>query len=137
MNGCWIKKKFQLTSKPLLQHTSKKHPTIALRYSSDSPHRTKSSAYKRPGNLQFLSFSRNLSPLLSIPIITSFIMASICTEKPREHYTTLSLATVIPSPFILTQARLLIHILLIPLNIIPTTGQKIQFDNLKLNLGKC
>ena len=40
-----------LTFRPLLLHTSTNRPTNALRSSSDSLHKTKSSAHKRPGNL--------------------------------------------------------------------------------------
>ena len=67
-----------LTFSPLLLHTSTNRHTINLSSSFDSPHRKKSSEYKRPGNLLSLSSSRNLTPLLPIPIV---ITASIYTLK--------------------------------------------------------
>ena len=59
------------------------HTTIALSSSSNTPQRTKSSAYKRLGNLHYLYSSRNLTPLLPIPIFTSFISTSIYTLKSQ------------------------------------------------------
>ena len=69
-----------LTFSSLSLHTSANHPTIALRSSFYSPHRTNSSAYKKPGNLHSLPSSTNLTPLLPIPIFTSFTV-SIYTLK--------------------------------------------------------
>ena len=90
-----------------------------LRSSSNSPHRTKLSSYKRPGNLQsLLSSSRNLIPLLPIPIFTS-IAASI--EEPKGRDTPLSHSTIyskplIAFPFTKAQDKLSIYVLLIPFN---------------------
>ena len=39
------------TFRPFLLHTSTKSPTITLRFCSESPHKTKSSAYKRPSKM--------------------------------------------------------------------------------------
>ena len=63
----------------VLFYTPQQTPTVTFRSPSDSPHTTKSSAYKRPGNLHPLLSPRNLTPLLPIPIFTSFITASIYT----------------------------------------------------------
>ena len=52
-----------LSFRPLTLHPSTKHPTIALRSSSDSPHKNKLSAYNRSGNLH--SFPSSPSPSLS------------------------------------------------------------------------
>ena len=60
-----------------------KLPTIALSPSSDSPHKTKLSAYKRPGNLSSpLLKSHSLPP---ISIFISFITASIYTLKSQGN----------------------------------------------------
>ena len=50
-----------LAFKALFLHTPTTHPTIAVRSFSDLPHKTKSSAYKRPDNLYSILSSRNLS----------------------------------------------------------------------------
>ena len=65
-----------LSFSPLL-HTSANYPTIAPRSSSNLPHRTKSCAYKRPGNLHSPPSSRNLTPFLPIPIPSYFIFIFI------------------------------------------------------------
>ena len=72
-----------LTFSPILLHTSTNRPTITIRSSSKSPHRTKSSAYKRSGNLYSLPSSTNLTPLLPIPISPSFITVSIYTLNSK------------------------------------------------------
>ena len=56
-----------LTFRSLFIHTLTKRPTIVLRSSSVSPHKTKASAYKRSGNLHSLpSYPFPFSPLSSL-----------------------------------------------------------------------
>ena len=51
-------------------YTSIRRPTVALRSSSGSPHKTKSSVYKRPGNLYSFPSSWNPIPLPPFPFST-------------------------------------------------------------------
>ena len=50
---------------------------------TNSPHKTESSEYKRQDNLHSLQSSWNLTPLLPIPIFKSFITASSYTLKSQ------------------------------------------------------
>ena len=76
-----------LNFSPLLLHTWTNRPTIILRSSFYSPHRTKSSGYKRPGYLRSLASYRSLNLLLPILIFTSFITPSIYTLKSQRNMT--------------------------------------------------
>ena len=100
-----------LTFSLLLLQTSTNHSTITLKSFPKSPHRTKSSVYKRSGNLPFFP---SPSSLLHHCI-------HIYIEKPRGHDTPLSHPNVYPkqftlTSFYLTQAELSTYILLIPSN---------------------
>ena len=50
-----------VTFRPFLQYTSTKRPTISFRSSFNSPYKTKSSAYKRPGSLHSSLFQKSHS----------------------------------------------------------------------------
>ena len=67
---------FYLHSSPTHNNKPSHH---CFRSSSNLPHRTKSSVCKRSSNLYSLPSSMNLTPLLPIPIFTSFITESIYT----------------------------------------------------------
>ena len=85
----------------LTQHN--KMPYHHLRSSSYSPHKTKSSAYKRPGNLHSLLF---LQKRPSLPPHPHFHFFHYCThihiEEPRGHDITFSHTTVNSETFALT-----------------------------------
>ena len=98
---------------------STKHPINVLKLSSDLPYKTKSSAYKKRGNLHSLPSFRNLTPILPISIFT-FIPPSMYTLKGQGDMIQpcltplLILKHSLSSHFTITQAKLLTFILLIP-----------------------
>src|SRR5678816_4300569 len=115
------------TFKPLLLHTLPNLSTNPLKLSSDSPQRTKSSAYNREGTLHSSPFSTILTPFPAIPTSNSFITPSIYKLNNQGDITQPCLTPLLIlnqsplTPFILTHASLSSYILLIPFRSLPPT----------------
>src|SRR5678816_3491352 len=101
--------------------------TNPLKLSSDSPHRTKSSAYNRYGTLHSTPFSTILTPFPAIPTSNSFITPSIYKLNNQGDITQPCLTPLLIlnqsplTPFILTHASLSSYIFLIPFRSLPPT----------------